>query len=49
MTAMIFLRENVLLEKELTHNDIKPRLLGMSAVLKVLYSLQPDQGFMPWP
>lgn len=25
---MIFLRDNVLLERDLTFNDIKPRLLG---------------------
>ncbi len=27
--AMIFLKDNVLLERELSHDDIKPRLLGM--------------------
>lgn len=27
--AMIFLKDNVLLERDLTFNDIKPRLLGI--------------------
>lgn len=31
---MIFLRDNVLLESELQHDHIKPRLLGMSELCK---------------
>lgn len=27
---MIFLRDNVLLQRKLTHDDVKPRLLGTS-------------------
>lgn len=30
-TAMIFLSDNVLLERDLTFDDIKPRLLGLNS------------------
>ena len=34
---MIFLHDNVLLERDLVFNDIKPRLLGQSMYILIIY------------
>lgn len=51
---MIFLRDNALLERELTFDDIKPRLLGTFATLfngrspeKLTRLLQATGGHVP--
>lgn len=59
VVAQLFLRDNFLLERELTHDDIKPRLLGhwgtchginvTYANLHELYGDDPDYSFVLGP
>lgn len=34
---MIFLRDNVLVERDLTFDDVKPRLLGMFDIVNLVF------------